>query len=327
VSLGMDAAVQHIQRVGQFWLGPEELAACSTPQWRDTVQVSRDAAGLRVCAHRVETPEGVLTYETTADEKTCWITDHLIERDEDIELIAKYMPVFDLDPEPVRELRERIGDAGILRGFVWGDQAGCWQHACCLMAPTDLILRTYDQPEWVHELLGILLEKKLAFVESMAGAPYDLVETGGGAGSTTLISPKLHEEFCLPYDRKLHDALHQLGFKISYHTCGGTQGIEELIVANGTDVSETLAGTSISGNSEPWEFKQKIAGRLALVGGLDQINLLTYGSAAEIRAGVQTLFERVGSEGGYVLSCADHFFDTPVENLRAYVEAARECAY
>jgi len=35
----------------------------------------------------------------------------------------------------------------------------------------------------------------------------------------------------------------------------------------------------------------------------------------------------VGSEGGYVLSCADHFFDTPVENLRAYVEAARECAY
>jgi len=326
-SLGMDAAVQHMPPAGQFWLAPEEFERHSTPQWRDVAVVTNDDPDERVCAHRIETPEGTLTYETSANRKTTWITKFLIERDEDVELIRKYMPVSDLDAGPVRELHDRIGEAGILRGFVWGDQAGCWQHACCLMDPTDLILRTFDRPEWVHELLGVLLEKKLAFIESMEGAPYDLVETGGGASSTTLISPKLHAEFCLPYDRELHDALHRGGFKTSYHTCGGTRGIEEMIVANGTDVSETLAGTSIGGNSEPWELAERIAGRVALMGGMDQINVLTRGSPAQIRAQVRTLFERVGAGGGYVLSCADHFFDAPPENLRAYAEAARECAY
>ena len=60
----------------------------------------------------------------------------------------------------------------------------------------ELILKAVDQPDWVHELLGILLDKKMRFIESMEGARFDLIETGGGAASSTVISPKLHEEFC-----------------------------------------------------------------------------------------------------------------------------------
>ena len=65
----------------------------------------------------------------------------------------------------------------------------------------------------------------------MKGAKFDLIETGGGAASSTLISPHFYQAFCLPYDRKLRQALHNLGFKITYHTCGGTLGIEEMIVS------------------------------------------------------------------------------------------------
>lgn len=126
-----------------------------------------------------------------------------------------------------------------------------------------------DNPDWVHELLQILLEKKLQFIESLKGAKFDFIETGGGASSSTLISPDIHKKFCLPYDKKMHDALHDLGFKVTYHTCGGTYGIEEMIVANGADVSETLAPKSIGGNQEPWEVKEKVGNRIALIGGMD----------------------------------------------------------
>jgi uroporphyrinogen-III decarboxylase len=185
----------------------------------------------------------------------------------------------------------------------------------------------FDKPDWVHRFMKILLEKKLRFIESMRGAKFDLIETGGGAGSSTLISPAIHRDFCLPYDRNMHDALHALGFRISYHTCGGTRGIEEHIVSNDCDVSETLAPRSIGGNQEPWAFKAKVGDRLALIGGLDQFNVLTSGPPEAIRRQVRTLFEKVGADGGYVLSCCDHFFDTPPEHLRIYAEAARECAY
>jgi uroporphyrinogen-III decarboxylase len=191
----------------------------------------------------------------------------------------------------------------------------------------ELIIKAMTEPEWVHLFMEILLEKKLDFVNSMQGAKFDLVETGGGSASSTLVSPDLHREFCMPYDRKLHDALHSLGFKITYHTCGGTYGIEELIIANGTDCSETLAPVSIGGNQEPWDLKEKVGKRISLIGGVDQYNVLTDGSAGLIRNTIQTLFEKVGYEGGYICACSDHFFETPVENIKIMADAARDCRY
>jgi hypothetical protein len=161
----------------------------------------------------------------------------------------------------------------------------------------------------------------------MKGARFDLIETGGGSASSTLISPGLHREFCLPYDRIMHDALHDLGFLVTYHTCGGTLGIEEAIVENGADASETLAPPSVGGNQEPWEFKRKIGQRIALIGGVDQFNTLTVGTEVEIRASVRKLFAEVGYDGGYICSMSDHFFDTSTEKLKSFAQACRDCTY
>jgi uroporphyrinogen-III decarboxylase len=324
---GMDAAIQYFEDMGQFWLVNADFAKFSTPEWRDEVTVVSSDPDNRIYHHTIHTPQGTLCYKTAGDRKTTWITEYLVKRDEDLSLIRKYMPVPFLDLTPLARCYDEVGDAGIVRGFVWGDQAGCWQHAACLMDITDLLFRAMDTPDWVHEFLQILLEKKLRFIEGMKGAKFDVVETGGGAASSTVISPDLHREFCLPYDRQLHDALHAWGFTVSYHTCGGTLGLEDLIVQNGADASETLAPLSIGGNQEPWDVKRKIGGRMALIGGFDQHSVLTRGSAREIAAQVRVLFERVGYDGGYILSCADHFFETPLENLAAYANAAIACEY
>lgn len=324
---GMDAQIQYFQDMGQFWLVNADYTKFSTREWQDEVRVIDADPDHRISHHLITTPGGTLTYKTAGDRKTTWITEYLVKCDEDIDLIRAYMPVPELDPAPVAEAYEALGDDGILRGFVWGDQAGCWQHACCLMDVNDLLMACLEKPDWVHTFLQALLDKKLAFVASMKGAKFDLIETGGGAASSTLVSPDIHRDFCLPYDRRVHDALHGLGFLVVYHTCGGTRGIEELIVANGCDASETLAPPSIGGNSEPREFKAKIGKRLALIGGMDQYNTVTLGSAEQIRAKVFELFTKVGYDGGYICSMADHFFETPPENLAVFAAAARECLY
>ena len=48
---------------------------------------------------------------------------------------------------------------------------------------SEIILVTYDKPDWVHSFLSILLEKKFQFIESMKGAKFDLIETGGDSFS------------------------------------------------------------------------------------------------------------------------------------------------
>ncbi len=48
------------------------------------------------------------------------------------------------------------------------------------------------------------------------------VELGGGATSSTVISPKLFDSFAARYDSELIDAFHAAGQRVVYHTCGGT---------------------------------------------------------------------------------------------------------
>jgi uroporphyrinogen-III decarboxylase len=175
------------------------------------------------------------------------------------------------------------------------------------------------------------LERKLAFIhDNMRGAAVDLVETGGGAASSTVISPTLHETFCLPYDRRIHDALHEAGHRVVYHTCGGMKAIMPLLLRNGCDVSETLSPTGVGGDIGPDDrasVKAILGERLSLVGGLDQINILGGTSREAITSEVEHLFSTFGRNGGYVMSASDHFFHVPRENILHYARIARSCTY
>lgn len=300
----------------------------TTPQWQVEVKAIEVEPGRTITDTIFHTPEGDLSQREESNDKTTWTLEYLIKRPEDMSLVKKYLPVPKLDKEFVLDRKHELGQDGILRGLVFGEQAGPWQHACMLYGVEPMIYKTYDDPAWVHELLAALTEKKLKFIEeSLAGADFDLIEMGGGAASSTVISPKIFKNFVLPYDRTLHDALHSAGHKLVYHTCGGMMAILELIVENGCDASETLSPAGVGGDAVMEEIKQRIGDKVCLIGGMDQVNLLTNGTPAEIRAEVRRLFEALGPGGGYILSASDHFFDAPPENLRAFAKAGQECVY
>ncbi len=100
------------------------------------------------------------------------------------------------------------------------------------------------------------------------------------------------------------------------------------IVRNGADASETLSPPGVGGNiADPEKVRDVFGGRVAMIGGLDQFNILTSGTLEEIGAEVRRLFEGFGRDGDYICSASDHFFDTPVENPKVHAAAARECLY
>lgn len=104
--------------------------------------------------------------------------------------------------------------------------------------------------------------------------------------------------------------------------------ILDLIVQNGTDVSETLSPPGTGGNiTDPAKVRAAFSGKVAMIGGMDQFNVLTSGTPEKIRSETQRLFEGFGPNGGYVCSASDHFFETPVENLKVFAAAAKDCTY
>ncbi len=319
-AVGLDASVNYYETID-----------CPSDDWRVTSRVEAGEA-YDVVHYTIRTPGGTLTTSEGRNAMTTWVMEHIVKRPEDIRLIEKYRPVPRFNREGASKVYDALGDGGILRTFLFGKQGGCWQDACELFGMENMIYAACDEPEWVHEFLSILLVQKLRFIEeNLKGLPFDLVETGGGASSNTVISPAMHREFCLPYDRKAHDALHGLGFP------GGVPHLRRHGEDSGLDrqkrlrrIGDPFPARGSAATSRRMRRRGGCAAlspHVALIGGMDQFNILGNGTQGEIAREVERLFGLYGQNGGYICSASDHFFDVPAENLRHFAGAAALCRY
>lgn len=302
----------------------------SSDAWRVETE---EIAGLEypTTRYRIVTPAGTLTTVLQSNEHTSWVTERLVKEKSDIDVIAQHATAPLCDVEEVNRQSAEVGQKGMVRGTVvcfdiYG-QPGCWQDAAVLYGIENLIMATYEDPSWVHTFLGVLLERKKAFVRSLAGAQYDLLELGGGDASTTVISPKLFAAFVAPYDRQLIALAHDAGQRIVYHTCGGMMPILEMIADMGTDAMETFTPPAMGGDTNLREAKEQVGSRVCMIGGFDQFHFLSGCTPEETRRQVRACFNAAGEGGGYILSPSDHFFEADVPVLEAFADEARRCVY
>ncbi len=277
------------------------------------------------------TPDGSLSMLLQGNQHTDWVVEPLIKDKRDIDLIAKWVTHPTCDVEAVNRTAEAFGDRGLVRGHIcyfdiYG-QPGCWQDAVELVGTERLILETYDDPEWVHELIKILQERKKTFIRSLQGARYDLLELGGGAASSTVISPKIFDQFVAPYDSELIALAHEAGQRIVYHTCGGMMPLLERIADMKPDAMETFTPPDMGGDVRLAEAKQRIGDRVCMIGGFDQFHNFVDCTPEETRAEVRRCFEAAGANGGYILCPSDHFFEADLSLLDAFADEARRCTY
>lgn len=288
-----------------------------------------DADGVRSWTQVIKTPGGELHTAGAANEITPWTTEPLIKTKHDFELFDKYFPVpTGVDGSPVRACLDRLGDRGIVRGGIWGyGQVGAWQSFCFMVGTQEAIMFAIDEPEWVHHVEQTMVGKQRKCIEMMAGeVPLDLIEIGGGAGSNTVISPKMHEEFCLPYDKQQVDALHAAGYKVVYHLCGGLMKQLDHVVANGSDGLETMTPPSMGADCDLAEAERLVGDKLFFVGGFDQNRGFEHGTPEVVRQMVHELHAACPN-GGYICCPSDHFFHGDPENLHAFADALKECVY
>jgi len=281
--------------------------------------------------YRCITPRGTLSMVLQDDGRTVWVAERLVKNKGDVDLIAEYAPVPQCDAAPVVAAASALGPRGIVRGAIPGfalyGQPGCWQDAAVLVGIEALILATYDDPEWVLALLGILRDRKLAFVNSTAGVPFDLLELGGGDASSTVISPSIFSRFVAPFDAPLIAAAHAAGQRIVYHTCGGMMPLLERIADMQPDAMETFTPPDMGGDTRLAAAKARVGPRVCMIGGFDQGHYFADCSPDDTRRAVRACFEQAGAGGGFILAPSDHFFEADDGLLRAFADEARACCY
>jgi hypothetical protein len=279
----------------------------------------------------VITPKGTLSAVLQSNEYTTWVTEHLIKEKKDIDLVGEFVTQPLCDTEELNAVADTYGESALIRAFILPfdifGQPGCWQDAACMVGIERLIMETFDDPAWVHQLLSILLERKKIFIRSLRGGKYDLLELGGGDASSTVISPNIFDEFTAPYDMELIKEAHDAGQRIVYHTCGGMMPILENIAAMEPDAMETFTPPGMGGDTDLAEAKRRIGDKVCMIGGFDQFHFFKDTAPDAVRDEVKRCFDAAGGGGGYILSPSDHFFDADIELISAFADEAGKCVY
>jgi MtaA/CmuA family methyltransferase len=132
--------------------------------------------------------------------------------------------------EGVRRMSEAVGRDVVVMGWVEGPLA----LACDLRGDTNLMLDLHDRPEWVVELLDLLVEQQIAFARAQVAAGADMIGLGDAVAS--LISPSQFRRFALPYERRIFAAVKEAGAIPRLHICGDTGHLVADLARSGAEI-------------------------------------------------------------------------------------------
>jgi len=308
------------------WVGDNILTQEQKDNWRIEKEPV-EATDYRTEKISFVTPAKTFSVLNKYDVHTTWQIGHLLEDKNDIEIIQRYWPVPKVDKEAVKRAAAENPEC-LIRGAMYGFyQPGCWQDLCGFYGVENVIMETFDDPDWVKEALTIIRDKKLEYADSMEGCPFDVIELGGGDASTTVISPSIFEEFVAPFDAPVIKRMQEKGQRVVYHTCGGMMPILEQLADMGPNALETFTPEGMGGDANLALAKKRIGDRVCMIGGFDQFHYFNGCTPEETRKFVRKCFEEAGEGGGFILSPSDHFFQAEKELIRAFAQEAIACKY
>lgn len=312
-----------------FWVNDWQCTPEQMENWRIEKEVLSDPQYYTERYH-IHTPAKTLSMVIQSNKYTSWVVEHLLKEKSDIEILERYLPAPVSNKEMVTKAAKEHPDC-LIRGTVAClsplGQPGCWQELAMLFGIQDLIMETFDDPEWVEEALKMIQKKKLHYVDSLEGCPYDILELGGGDASTTVISPGIFEEFVAPYDTPIIRKMQERGQRVVYHTCGGMMPILEQLADMKPNALETFTPVNMGGDVDLAQAKKRIGDKVCMIGGFDQGHYLIGCTPEETRKHVRKCFEAAGEGGGFILSPSDHFFDADPKLIKVFAEEAARCIY
>ncbi|MEI6500310.1 MAG: MtaA/CmuA family methyltransferase [Armatimonadota bacterium] len=204
----------------------------------------------------------------------------------------------------LRLLKQRYGEEVALVGKVFGP----WTLAYHLFGVQQFLMLTLDDPAQVSEILERLLPVPLLFAQAQREAGADVVTMADHA-TGDLVSARMYEELLWP----LHCRIAQeCQVHLILHICGNTADRLDLIARSG------LACFHFESKVPAPTARQVVGDRLALMGNLNNPELLLRGTPEQVRQAAR----EAHAAGVDIIApeCAVPL-TTPTANLRAIAEA------
>jgi uroporphyrinogen-III decarboxylase len=306
-----------------------------TEQQTATWQVKIEQTGSTQLA-TITTPSGVLTQHLTLQQiapgtyvTAC--TKPAIESPHDLAIVMEYEPPL---PERwaqqiktrVQAIRSLVGDDGVIGLWTIG---GPFNYASRLVKLETLYTLFLTDYEFYEQLMSYALRRIQAFCDLAAPAGVDVFIVGGNVPGGFL-GRRAYDRYVLPFEKRCIDQFQQHGTPALYHNCGQIMGLVESYKTLGARIIEPFSPPPTLGDADLGRAIDLIHGDYAVIGGVDQVNVLKNGSADEVRRATEQTIQtgkRDRQRGLFILQSADFLeYGTPPENVAAYVEVAQQWA-
>ncbi|MBT8369553.1 MAG: hypothetical protein KJO34_01235 [Deltaproteobacteria bacterium] len=239
---------------------------------------------------------------------------------------AKDLAYFEA-PELVREhlllldmARNRFKGNVALFWLMRGTFVRSWR----LVGMENLMLKLYEDPEFVHRVADMVTEYNLKQIDLLAEAGLDVLVIEDDIATThaPMISPAHFTTFINPYNRKLVDRAHELGLRVVRHSDGNLWSLMDVLLASGYDGLNPLephAGMDLK------KVKAYCGERICLLGNIDCFKLLPAGTPQQVDAAVKQAIEDAADGGGLII-CSSNSLHPGVnpENCIAMFEATKK---
>jgi uroporphyrinogen decarboxylase len=198
---------------------------------------------------------------------------------------------------------------------------------CQMRSLQEALMDTVAEPEFLHAALnkiaGIQGEMVRRFLEAAKGA-VDMVFVSDDIGTqqSLLMSPQAFDEFIFPRLKKWCDMIHSFGAKVFFHTDGAAEPLIPRLIEAGIDVLNPIQ--HVCPGMDCKDIKARYGDKLIFHGGVENQNILPFGTPEEVAAETRKCLDELGPDG--YLPCSCHFAqaDTPLENIIALIETVQQ---
>jgi uroporphyrinogen decarboxylase len=210
-------------------------------------------------------------------------------------------------------VREEVGDDVPLFRYV----PGPFTLSSLLRGQSVFLGDLIKNQELVRAILRPATESVKRFAEATVEHEADIVVAADPMASTSVISPKMFEEFALPYLKEVMSVVRKAGSVPSLHVCGMTGPILRNLVETGTRIVELDHLVDLK------KAKEAIGKDVCIQGNIDPVSILLRGKPEDVEKHALECISEAGQSGGFILSSGCEVpLETPLENIRAMVTAS-----
>lgn len=208
---------------------------------------------------------------------------------------------------------------------IHGEVRAPFDHFLNLLGMEAGLMALLDNPDGTKRLLEKTAGWSVALAVAQVRRGAHAIKISSPFAGSGFLAPAMYEEFIIPFERRIAEAVKAEGAFVYTHTCGAIGDRLDLMVESHVSGIECLDPPPL-GNVDLREAVKRLNGRIFIKGNVDPVNTLLRGDTGKVRRDVTEILETAGHVmRGFILSSACSVAPpVPPDNLKLMVQLCRE---